>query len=130
MTGSGDLRNWSACRLNSSSRGGGSLCWNLAQVLQNLVFGLVHFLGLLGRGIVKSQLVQQAVCHVESQFRLAGMAALGGLDPSKHSLPRMVAVQSDNCAPVVTVASYAVSTSVWRFSRIACLRMPYGDVKW
>jgi len=29
------------------------------------------------------------------------LAALGGLDPSKHSLPRMVAVQSDNCAPVV-----------------------------
>ena len=29
------------------------------------------------------------------------LAALGGLDPSKHRLPRMVAVQSDNCAPVV-----------------------------
>jgi threonine synthase len=29
------------------------------------------------------------------------LAALGGLNPAKHKLPRMVAVQSENCAPVV-----------------------------
>jgi threonine synthase len=29
------------------------------------------------------------------------LTALGGLDPTKHRLPRMVAVQSENCAPVV-----------------------------
>jgi len=29
------------------------------------------------------------------------LAALGGLNPAKHRLPRMVAVQSENCAPVV-----------------------------
>ena len=29
------------------------------------------------------------------------LTALGGLNPAKHKLPRMVAVQSENCAPVV-----------------------------
>jgi threonine synthase len=32
---------------------------------------------------------------------LQELVALGGIDPTQHELPRMVAVQSENCAPVV-----------------------------
>ena len=43
----------------------------VAEFLQNLIFGLVHFPGLVLRRIVESEVVQQAVRDVQGQFGFA-----------------------------------------------------------
>ena len=44
-------------------------------LLQNLIFGIVHFSGLWRRGIIETEIMKQAVSYIKHKLRLAAISS-------------------------------------------------------